>query len=161
MDWLKEILINNNSNEEIEKKIIEKIEENFIPKEQYEVGENEIKKINGNNEVEIDEDLKKYEDQICELKEKLKQQEVNFEIEKAIIQAKGRNVKSIMALIDKEKIYIDENGKLKGFDLEEIKNSDGYLFETEQKSKKGTGISQGMNRGNNEVARQFERALFR
>lgn len=51
-------------------------------------------------------------------------------LEKELIKSKVRNIKAVKALIDSEKIELDENG-LKGLNeqLEALKQSDAYLFE--------------------------------
>lgn len=63
----------------------------------------------------------------------------------AILQAKGKNPKAIKALLDMDKITLKDDGTLDGFDLEALKKSDGYLFDTETVKTVGTGTpKQGM-----------------
>ena len=63
----------------------------------------------------------------------------------AILQAKGKNPKAIKALLDMDKINLKDDGTLEGLDLEGLKKSDGYLFDTETVIIKGTGAPKGGN----------------
>lgn len=64
-------------------------------------------------------------------------------LDMAIMQAKGRNPKAIKALLDMDGITVDEDGALKGLDLEALKKSDGYLFEAEEMQFTGPGFIKG------------------
>ena len=66
-------------------------------------------------------------------------------VDMAILQAKGKNPKAIKALLDMDKISLKDDGTLEGLDLEGLKKSDGYLFDTETVITKGTGAPKGGN----------------
>ena len=68
-------------------------------------------------------------------------------VDMAIMQAKGRNPKAIKALLDMDKIKLKEDGTLEGFDIEGLKKSDGYLFDIETTTIKGTGHAGGSRGG--------------
>ena len=74
----------------------------------------------------------------------------NNAVDMAIVQAKGKNPKAIKALLDMDKIKLKDDGTLDGFDLEELKKSDGYLFDTEEKKYTGTGFEAGAGNKQNE-----------
>ena len=62
-------------------------------------------------------------------------------VEKAILEAGGKHVKAILALIDMDEVTYDEKKGLKGLDLEEIREEAPYLFHEKEEKKKGTGIT--------------------
>lgn len=161
MDWLMEILQNTEGKEELAIRIQEKIEELYKKREE----ETEKRKLGDTNqkESETPEEEREVnsEKEIEELKEALKEQKIDFEIEKAILKAKGKNVKSIKALIDRSKITLKPDGTLEGLNLEEIKKTDGYLFETEKTTTYGTGMEKGNKAGKDNFKKQFEKALYR
>ena len=72
----------------------------------------------------------------------LKDQRFAFAIERAVAKADARNVKAVMALLDKTKISLDGENLL-GFDeqVAALKESDPYLFGVELKGRvpEGTG----------------------
>ncbi len=80
-----------------------------------------------------------YEDAVAELEAVKKQAAV----EKAILEAGGKNVKAILALIDMEEVTFDEKKGLKGLDMEAVKEEAPYLFHEREEKKKGTGITKG------------------
>ncbi len=57
---------------------------------------------------------------------------LSFATEKALMKAGARNIKAVGSLLEREKISLDETGKLIGADeqIEAIKQSDPYLFES-------------------------------
>ena len=61
--------------------------------------------------------------------------------ERAILEAGGKHVKAILALIDMEDVTYDEKKGLKGLDLEEIREEAPYLFHEKEEKKKGTGMT--------------------
>jgi len=87
----------------------------------------------------IEELQEKNEQTQTELQEKLKQQKLEAEIDKALIKRKARNPKAVKALLEMDKVEVDDKG-VKGLEeqLEEISESDDYLFETEDKNKSKT-----------------------
>ena len=64
-------------------------------------------------------------------------------VDAAIMQAKGKNAKAIRALLDLDKVTLREDGTLEGLDLEALKKSDGYLFDTVQTVPRGNGVQSG------------------
>ena len=62
-------------------------------------------------------------------------------VEKAILEAGGKHVKAILALIDMEQVAYDEKKGLQGLDLDEIREEAPYLFHEKEEKKKGTGIT--------------------
>lgn len=64
-------------------------------------------------------------------------------VDAAIMQAKGKNAKAIRALLDLDKVTLREDGTLEGLDLETLKKSDGYLFDTVQTVTRGNGVQSG------------------
>lgn len=73
------------------------------------------------------------EEKVNELQQKLDQQAFDFSLENALKDAKVRNPKAVKALLDAEKIKLDGETLL-GLDdqLTTLKESDAYLFETEE-----------------------------
>ena len=69
----------------------------------------------------------KYQDELA-AKEK------SFKIEGALRDAKAKNVKAVLSLIDTDKVSVKKDGKLDGLtdQLDAIKQSDGYLFESDE-----------------------------
>ena len=63
--------------------------------------------------------------------------------ERAILEAGGKHVKAILALIDMDKVSYDEKKGLMGLDLEEIKKEAPYLFHEKEEKMKGTGVARG------------------
>ena len=64
-------------------------------------------------------------------------------VEKAILEAGGRNGKAILALIDMEEVTYDGKTGLQGLDLEALKEEVPYLFHEREEKRKGTGITKG------------------
>ena len=62
-------------------------------------------------------------------------------VERAILEAGGKHVKAILALIDMEDVTYDEKKGLKGLDLDEIREEAPYLFHEKEEKKKGTGMT--------------------
>ncbi len=62
-------------------------------------------------------------------------------VERVILEAGGKHVKAILALIDMEDVTYDEKKGLKGLDLEEIREEAPYLFHEKEEKKKGTGMT--------------------
>ena len=64
-------------------------------------------------------------------------------VEKAILEAGGKHVKAILALIDMDEVVLDEKKGLQGVDMEALKEEAPYLFHEKEEKKKGTGITKG------------------
>ena len=73
-----------------------------------------------------------------ELSNKLQQQRMESEIDKALLKNKARNPKAVKALLDLESVELNDDG-VKGLDdqLNKIKESESYLFEQEDNSSAG------------------------
>ena len=80
-----------------------------------------------------------YDEAMAEL-EKVKKQAA---VERAILEAGGKHVKAILALIDMEKVAYDEKKGLQGLDLEAVKEEVPYLFQEKEMKRTGTGITKG------------------
>lgn len=90
----------------------------------------EEKTADGNLQTDYDNALKELEN--------VKKQAA---VEKAILEAGGKHVKAILALIDMENVTYDEKKGLKGLDLDEIREEAPYLFHEKEEKKKGTGVT--------------------
>lgn len=64
-------------------------------------------------------------------------------IDMAILKANGKNPKAIKALLEMDKINLKEDGTLEGLDIDALKESDGYLFSTEETVIEGTAFTKG------------------
>lgn len=80
-----------------------------------------------------------YDDAMKELKQVKKQAAV----ERAILEAGGKHVKAILALIDMDEVIFDEKKGLQGLDVDAIKEEAPYLFHEKEEKKKGTGMTKG------------------
>lgn len=77
------------------------------------------------------EDLQaKYKTDTDALEKKLAEQQLDAALDAAIVGAKGKNAKAIKALLDFEKLSL-KDGKVEGLNLDDIKKSDPYLFESD------------------------------
>lgn len=164
MEKLKELLGEQLYNQVAEKlgdkKYVFGPQENYIPKERFnqvieqikgykaQIGERDkqledLKKASEGNE-ELAKKIKEMEEQNkkiqTEYEEKLLNSQRDYAIDLAIAKAKVKNPKAVKALLDHEKIKV-EDGKVSGLDeqLEVIRKSDGYLFEDYVPS--GTGFN--------------------
>ena len=109
------------------------VEDAYVRKDILEALEQEKTKNGG--------DLQKaYEEAVAELEAVKKQAAV----EKAILEAGGKHVKAILALIDMEAVTYDEKKGLQGLDLDAVKEEVPYLFHEKEEKKKGTGITKNM-----------------
>lgn len=93
--------------------------DNYVPKKDFE-------ELNGKltaKQKEYDDLVKSYADK-----------EKNTAINQAISNAKGKNAKAILALVDSDKITY-KDGKLEGLEdqLKELQKSDAYLFDAPAK----------------------------
>lgn len=88
--------------------------------------------------------LKAGEDAITDLQEQLKQKDTavlqarkDAAIQVALTQAKARNPKAALALLEADKLELQEDGTVKGLKeaLEGLQKSDAYLFDTGEPAK--------------------------
>ena len=86
-------------------------------------------------------------------------------MEKAILEAGGKNAKTILALIDADEVTLNEKGELEGLDLEAVKAEAPYLFNEKEEKTKGTGFQAAYTKKKttkeNEIAQTFRKALRR
>lgn len=160
MEWLKELLKNAGVDnvDELEEKISKELPKYFKPAKEFNEINEALKVVKGEKKT-LEDDKKKVENEYNNFKKgsisqadyeaKKKEIEDNSkaEIEKvrleskidlAISNAKARNVKSVKANLDLNKIKLDGD-KLLGFDdqIEALKTSDAYLFEIDKSKNKG------------------------
>ena len=64
-------------------------------------------------------------------------------VERVILEAGGKHVKAILALIDMDEISYDEKKGLQGLEMDAIREEAPYLFHEKEEKKKGTGITKG------------------
>ena len=83
------------------------------------------------------------EEAYAEMKAELDVVKKQAAVEKAILEAGGRNGKAILALIDMENVTYDGKTGLQGLDLEALKEEVPYLFHEREEKRKGTGITKG------------------
>lgn len=85
---------------------------------------------------------------IAQLQEQLKEKDAAAQairkdaaIQLALTQAKAKNAKAALALLDMEKLELQDDGSVKGLKeaLEGLQKSDSYLFDTEQPKTPPTG----------------------
>lgn len=171
MEWLKELLKNAGVEniDDLESKISKELPKYFKPAKEFNEINDELKLIKGEKKT-LEDDKKKIEDEYNNFKKgsisqadyeaKKKEIEDNSkaEIEKvrleskidlAINNAKAKNVKSVKANLDLEKIKLDGD-KLLGFDdqIEALKKSDAYLFDIDNPVNKGVETDGGNPRKN-------------
>ena len=125
----------NSKNEEIE-----------ALKEQLEERDTQIDQLKEDSQAsdelqeKIEQLQKKNKETREELETKLHQQRLDSEVEKSLLKAKARNPKAVKALLDFESVEIDEGG-VKGLNdqLEDLQESDPYLFEQEEEKSSRAG----------------------
>lgn len=122
MEWLREILKDEENGEELYEKIGGEIKERW-----------------GDNEKSVQE----YEKEIEDLKKEISSAKRERVIEKEIEAQGGRNTKAIRALIEDDMIETDEEGNIVSIDMEKIKKSDPYLFKEIKKAVEGTPENKG------------------
>lgn len=160
MEWLKELLKNAGVEnvDDLESKISKELPKYFKPAKEFNEINEELRVVKGEKKT-LEDDKKKIEDEYNNFKKgsisqedyeaKKKEIETNSkaEIEKvkleskidlAISNAKAKNVKSVKANLELDKIKLDGD-KLLGFDdqIEALKKSDAYLFEIDKSVNKG------------------------
>lgn len=160
MEWLKELLKNAGVEnvDDLESKIAKELPKYFKPAKEFNDINEKLKLAEGEKKT-LENDKKKIEDEYnnfkkgsisqedYEAKKKEIEENSKAEIEKvrleskidlAINNAKAKNVKSVKANLNLDKIKLDGD-KLLGFDdqIEALKKSDAYLFEIDKKVDKG------------------------
>ncbi len=97
----------------------------------------DLRKNAGKNE-ELEAQIKQLQEDnkanAAKYQDELATKEKSFKIEGALRDAKAKNVKAVLSLIDTDKVSVKKDGKLDGLtdQLDAIKQSDGYLFESDE-----------------------------
>lgn len=94
----------------------------------------ELKGKSGSDEdlkAQLDAMTAKYEEETSELESKLSQTRLDSALELALVSEKARNSKAVRALIDVDKLELNEDGTLKGLDdqLKTVQTENPYLFD--------------------------------
>src|SRR5690625_3046926 len=121
------------------------------------------KKVKDNEELTAEIERLKDENKTAteELQEKLEKQAFEFALEKELNKAGAKNPKAVKALLDTESIKVDGETLL-GLDdqLKALKESDEYLFESEEKASTPQIVTPGNpNGGNNQDGDPFAAKL--
>lgn len=95
------------------------------------------------------------------LEEELEETRKTAAVEKAILEAGGKNSKAILALIDLSKVYLDGKNVLNGLDLEAVKAEAPYLFYEKEEKTRGTGMTRRQKRKESEISEAFRKGLRR
>lgn len=105
----------------------------------------DLRKNAGKNE-ELEAQIKQLQDDnkanATKYQNELAAKEKSFKIEGALRDAKAKNVKAVISLIDTDKASVKKDGTLDGLtdQIDAVKKSDGYLFDTaEPKSRINIG----------------------
>lgn len=150
-NWLKE-LIGEAYTEQIDQEVTKHLEHSFVSRKDFDTVTQEKQQLyqklkdfdKASVEVErLLEENKEFQNQIALLQSENQSIQKNAAIDLALTQAKGRNLRAIKALIDMDKVTLNEDGVLKGLDLEAIHQSAPYLFDTVEKTTRGTGFQSG------------------
>lgn len=100
---------------------------------------NTLKKSSKDNE-ELQSQIKQLQDENKTAKQnyqdQLAKQNKSFKIEGALRDAKAKNIKTVLPLIDTEKVSVNDDGTLNGLSeqLDNIKQDNGFLFGEETKT---------------------------
>ena len=152
MEWLKQLLAENNVTltDEVMTKIQSEVPKHFVAKADFNAKLDELKGANdllATRDADIEalktaagssDELKnsltalqtKYEDDTKTLKEQLSKTKLDSSIELALMKANAKNPKAVKALLDAEKITLNENGEIEGLteQLDTIIKDNDYLF---------------------------------
>ena len=128
----------------------EKNEELEQLKEQLKERDNQIEQLkkDTNASEELQQKIEELQEQNKqtqeELEQKLQQQKLDAEVEKTLLKKNARNPQAVKALLDLENVKVDGD-EVKGLDpqIEQLMESDPYLFETEGDGKAKSGGSDG------------------
>ena len=100
------------------------------------------KTVGDNQELaqEIDKLRKENEQTAKDYQSKITKQAKDFAITNALKDAGAKNTKAVLALLDLDKVPVDEDGQLFGIaeQLEELQKTDAYLFTPKQIELEGT-----------------------
>lgn len=114
---------------------------------------NQIKQLQDENKTAS----QKYKDQLAE-------QSKSFKIEGALRDAKAKNIKTVLPLIDTDKVTVNDDGTLNGLaeQIDNVKKDNGYLFSEEHDQPHvtlggGFGDDEGKGKGDTLISRIAER----
>ena len=142
----------------------------YIPKDKFDEANNKAKQLGEQvaerdtqieqlkNDTQTNDELKSKIEELqqqnektkSELSQQLESQKLDSGIDKKLMQKKAKNIKAVKALLDMGKIKLTDDG-ITGFEeqLEEIIESDGFLFEQEEEEEeKNERTSSGFDGGN-------------
>ena len=96
----------------------------------------DLKKVAGDNEelqAKLDKSMSDSKEREKKLKDQIATQRKNFAVGNALRDAGAKNSKAVEALLDLDKVSLDDNGQLIGISdqIDNIKKSDSYLFNSE------------------------------
>lgn len=111
--------------------------------------------------LEMEEKMAAMEEELAGKDGELAESRKQAAVEKAILEAGGKNVKAIMALIDMEQVRYDTKKGLQNLDLESLKAEVPYLFHEKEEKMKGTGVTRGYTKKENEISAAFKKGLRR
>lgn len=123
----------------------------------------ELKKVDAEGlQAKIDELQQQNETTKTEYEEKLQQQAFDHKLESALSGAKVKNTRAVKALLDMDTIKLDGD-TLKGLDdqLNNLKESDAYLFESEESDPKPTFTTGQHNKGGNMSAKDLMKMTYK
>lgn len=122
--------------EDAAKEIKEVQGKQFVPKEDFNSKNEELKTLKGTleemgNSTETNEEL---QSTIEALQGELTETKRNAKIDEALRNANSRNMKAIKALLNLDNVEFSEDGDIQGLDeqIESLKKSDAYLFESKK-----------------------------
>jgi SMC interacting uncharacterized protein involved in chromosome segregation len=116
---------------------------------------NDLKKSTKDND-ELQSQIKKLQEDNKNAQQKyqndLAAQTKSFKIEGALRDAKARNVKAVLSLIDTDKVEVGKDGNLSGLtdQIDAVKKSDGYLFDGDSTNGKQVRINPGFKDNGND-----------
>ncbi len=162
LKWMQEI-VGEHYTEDLDAKVCAAIGERFVSKTDFNAL-NETKKTLAGQIAERDrqlEELKKVdaaglqaeitrlqgENKIAAEKFKADLAAMKFDhaLDNAILSAKGKNTKAIKALLQTDKLKLKDDGSIEGLDLDALKASDPYLFDSVNTKRQGGGDPAGDN----------------
>ncbi len=156
LQWMQEI-VGEHYTEDLDAKVCAAIGERFVSKADFNAL-NETKKTLAGQITERDrqlEELKKVDaaglqaeitrlqgenkTAVEKFKADLAAMKLDHALDNAILNAKGKNTKAIKALLQTDKLKLKDDGSVEGLDLDALKASDPYLFDSVDTKRQGGG----------------------
>ncbi len=100
------------------------------------------------------------EEALAEKDEELSESKKQAAVERAILEANGRNVRAILALVDMERVKFDGK-ELRGLDLDAVRAEAPYLFLEKEEKRSGTGLKTTQRKKEQEISAAFKKGLRR